>query len=87
MLALKETFFTIRLQKISNRKDFFYLKISTFQKLKVHEDTILLIKVIQTTSKYLFKGLGEDTLPWVIFRFRIFSNYFSQKFEKMKITV
>ena len=30
--------------------------------------------------------LGEGTLPWAIFRFRIFSNY-SQKFEKIKITV
>ena len=30
--------------------------------------------------------VGEGTLPWAIFRFRIFSNYFSQKFEK-KITV
>ena len=29
----------------------------------------------------------ESTLPWTIFRFRIFSNYFSQKFEKIKITV
>ena len=29
----------------------------------------------------------EGTLPWTIFRFRIFSNYFSQKFEKIPITV
>ena len=28
------------------------------------------------------RGAGEDILPWAIFRFRIFSNYFSQKFEK-----
>ena len=28
-----------------------------------------------------------STLPWAIFRFRIFSNYFWQKFEKIKITV
>ena len=28
--------------------------------------------------------IGESTLPWAIFRFRIFSNYFSQKFEKKK---
>ena len=28
--------------------------------------------------------IGEGTLPWAIFRFRIFSNYFSQKFEKNK---
>ena len=25
--------------------------------------------------------VGEGTLPWAIFRFRIFLNYFSQKFE------
>ena len=31
--------------------------------------------------------VGEGTLPWAIFRFRIFSNYFSQKFEITKITV
>ena len=31
--------------------------------------------------------LGEGTLPRAIFRFRIFSNYFSQKFQKIKITV
>ena len=31
--------------------------------------------------------IGEGTLPWAIFRFRIFSNYFSEKFEKIKITV
>ena len=31
--------------------------------------------------------LGEGTLPWAIYRFWIFSNYFSQKFEKTKITV
>ena len=31
--------------------------------------------------------IGEGTLPWAIFRFRIFWNYFLQKFEKMKITV
>ena len=31
--------------------------------------------------------VGEGTLPWAIFRFRIFSNYFLQKFEKIKITV
>ena len=31
--------------------------------------------------------VGECTLPWAIFRFRIFSNCFSQKFEKIKITV
>ena len=31
--------------------------------------------------------VGEGTLPWLIFRFRIFSNYFAQKFEKIKITV
>ena len=31
--------------------------------------------------------LGEGTLPWALFRFRIFSNYFSQKFEKIKVTV
>ena len=29
----------------------------------------------------------KGTLPWAIFRFRIFSNYFLQKFEKIKITV
>ena len=29
--------------------------------------------------------IGEGTLPWAIFR--IFSNYSSQKFEKIKITV
>ena len=33
------------------------------------------------------KALGEGTLPGAIFRFRIFSNYFSQKFEKIKIAV
>ena len=31
-----------------------------------------------------FSGIGEGTLPWAIFRFRIFSKYFSQKFEKIK---
>ena len=31
--------------------------------------------------------IGEGTLPWAIFRFRIFSNCFSQKFKKIKITV
>ena len=31
--------------------------------------------------------IKKGTLPWAIFRFRIFSNYFSQKFEKIKITV
>ena len=31
--------------------------------------------------------LGEGTLPWTIFHFRIFSNYFWQKFEKAKKTV
>ena len=35
----------------------------------------------------LVVGIGEGTLPWAIFRFRIFSNYFLQKFEKIKITV
>ena len=29
--------------------------------------------------------IREGTLPWAIFRFRIFSNYFLQKFEKIKI--
>ena len=29
----------------------------------------------------------RGTLPWAIFRSRIFSNYFAQKFEKIKITV
>ena len=28
------------------------------------------------------KGIGEGTLPWAIFRFRIFSNHFSQKLKK-----
>ena len=28
--------------------------------------------------------VGESTVPWAIFRFRIFSNYFSQKFKKNK---
>ena len=39
--------------------------------------------------KILYKNIlyvGEGTLPWAIFRFRIFLNY-SQKFEKLKITV
>ena len=31
--------------------------------------------------------VGEGSLPWAIFGFRIFSNYFSQKFEKIKIKV
>ena len=31
--------------------------------------------------------LGEGTLPWAIFRFRIFLNHLLQKFEKIKITV
>ena len=34
-----------------------------------------------------FSHIGEDTLPWVIFRCRIVSNYLSQKFEKIKMTV
>ena len=34
-----------------------------------------------------FRGFGEGTLPWAIYRFRIFSNYSSQKFLKIKITV
>ena len=29
----------------------------------------------------------EGTLPWAIFLLRIFSNYFLQKFEKIRITV
>ena len=39
-------------------------------------------------SGYLFfcNYVGEGTLPWAIFHFRIFSNY-SQKFEEIKITV
>ena len=40
----------------------------------------------QHSNKNTFK-VGEGTQPWAIFRFRIFSNYFSQKFEKIKITV
>ena len=31
--------------------------------------------------------IGEGSLPWAIFCFRIFSNYVSQKFGKIKITV
>ena len=31
--------------------------------------------------------IENGTLPWAIFHFRIFSNYFLQKFEKIKITV
>ena len=31
--------------------------------------------------------IGEGTLPWAIFHFRIFLNYSWQKFEKIKITV
>ena len=38
-----------------------------------------------TAHNSLWK-IGEGTLPWAILRFRIFSN-FSQKFEKIKITV
>ena len=38
-------------------------------------------------NAWYYWNIGEGTLPWTIFRFRIFSNYFSQKFEKIKITV
>ena len=31
--------------------------------------------------------IGQRTLPWAIFRFQIFLNYFLQKFEKIKIMV
>ena len=33
------------------------------------------------------QSIRKGTLPWAIFRFRIFLNCFSQKFEKIKITV
>ena len=39
------------------------------------------------TSYRSFFIIGEGTLPWAIFRSRIFSNYFSQKFKKRKITI
>ena len=32
------------------------------------------------------RNIGEDTLPYVIFHFRIFSNYTSQKLKKIKMT-
>ena len=35
----------------------------------------------------LINNVGEGILLWAMFRFPIFSNYFLQKFEKMKITV
>ena len=31
--------------------------------------------------------IGEGTLPWAIFHLRIFSNYFSQKFKEINITI
>ena len=33
------------------------------------------------------RRVGEGTLPWAIFRFWIFSNYFLQKFWKIKTTL
>ena len=33
-------------------------------------------------SRRIFHEAGEGTLTWAILCFRIFSNYFSQKFEK-----
>ena len=41
----------------------------------------------ELSSAELCMHVGEGTLPWAIIRFRIFSNYFSQKFEKIKITM
>ena len=37
-----------------------------------------------TSRHFIIEG---GTLPWAIFRFWLFSNYFSQKFKKIKITV
>ena len=46
---------------------------------------ILIITPFQYHSEVIY--VREDTLPWAAFRFWIFSNYFSQKLEKIKITV
>ena len=36
---------------------------------------------------YYLIDIGKGTLPWAIFRFRVFSNYFSQKLDNIKITI
>ena len=39
-------------------------------------------------NKFMRKSsIEKGTLPWIIFRIRIFLNYLSQKFEKLKITI
>ena len=48
---------------------------------------ILLENESLSTWKKWKKYIGEGTLPWAIFRFQIFSNYFSQKFKNISITV
>ena len=42
-----------------------------------------LLQLIPLITNNSIEFLGEGTLPWAIFRFRIFSNYFSQNFEKI----
>ena len=57
--------------------------ITTTKKVKYGTSTHL----FSYNLNYLQTKIGEGTLPWAIFGFRIFSNYFSQKFAKIKITV
>ena len=56
---------------------FAILAFRTYEELEV--------KILNNNHYKLF--IGEGTLPWAIFRFRIFSNYFAQKFEKIKTMV
>ena len=42
---------------------------------------------IKVLENLIYLSFTQGTLPWAIFRFRIFSNHFLQKFENIKITV
>ena len=56
-------------------------------KLRYHHREVFFFCEKKIILCIILQNIAEGTLPWVIFRFRIFSNYFSQKFEKIKITV
>ena len=56
-----------------------------FQKKKKLFEATSIYGEIKNCLFILF-SIGESTLPWDIFRFRIFSNYFSQVFQEIKIT-
>ena len=47
---------------------------------------LVVFVIIVLPHEIAWNQVGEGTLPWAIFRFQIFSIYFSQKF-KTKITV